>query len=58
MALSGTSPALDAIPVGAIATDETTPLCPASGTTDQRDVVRPQAGWTLVRSSGRGRLTA
>jgi nitrous oxidase accessory protein NosD len=37
-----TSPAVDAIPVGALAADGVTPLCPASGTTDQRGVARPR----------------
>jgi hypothetical protein len=35
------SPAVDAIPIGALATDGTA-LCPASGTTDQRGKPRPQ----------------
>jgi nitrous oxidase accessory protein NosD len=37
-----TSPAVDAIPVGALASDGVTPLCPATGTTDQRGVARPR----------------
>ena len=37
------SPALNAIPVGALATDGT-PLCPATGSTDQRGKPRPQGG--------------
>jgi nitrous oxidase accessory protein NosD len=36
-----TSPALDVIPVGALATDGT-PLCPSSGSIDQRGFSRPQ----------------
>jgi hypothetical protein len=36
------SPVIDAIPVGALASDGVTPLCPASGTTDQRGVARPR----------------
>jgi fibronectin-binding autotransporter adhesin len=35
------SPAVDAIPIGALATDGTTQLCPASGSTDQRSRPRP-----------------
>ena len=42
MALFTESPAVDAIPVGALADDDVTPLCPASGTTDQRGVKRPR----------------
>jgi predicted outer membrane repeat protein len=42
MALVSGSPAVDAIPVGAFAADGVTPLCPASGTTDQRGVKRPR----------------
>ncbi len=41
MAVLPTSPARDAIPVGALATGGT-PLCPAVGTADQRHVPRPQ----------------
>jgi hypothetical protein len=36
------SPAIDAILVGALAVDGVTPLCPTSGTTDQRGRTRPQ----------------
>jgi hypothetical protein len=36
------SPAVDTIPVGALASDGVTPLCPATGTTDQRGVARPR----------------
>jgi hypothetical protein len=37
------SPAIDAIPVGAVgANNSRTPLCPALGSTDQRGVARPQ----------------
>ena len=36
------SPAVNAIPVGAISADLSTALCPTSGTTDQRGVPRPQ----------------
>jgi hypothetical protein len=41
MALIAGSPAVDAIPVGALATDGNTQLCPAAGTTDQRMKPRP-----------------
>jgi hypothetical protein len=41
-ALFAGSPALNAIPVGAIGADGVTPLCPPSGTRDQRYVFRPQ----------------
>jgi hypothetical protein len=41
MALLVGSPALDAIPVGTLGADGITPLCPASGTTDQRGNPRP-----------------
>jgi hypothetical protein len=39
-----TSPAVNAIPVGATSWDGAISLCPASGTTDQRGIPRPQAG--------------
>lgn len=42
MALAATSTALDRIPVGAIAADGTTRLCPRWGSRDQRWVARPQ----------------
>jgi predicted outer membrane repeat protein len=42
MALAATSTALDRIPVGAIAADGSTRLCPRSGSRDQRWVARPQ----------------
>ena len=35
---------MNAIPTGATTADGSTPLCPVSGTTDQRGVPRPQAG--------------
>lgn len=35
------SPVVDAIPIGALTADGTTPLCPASGSTDQRGRPRP-----------------
>lgn len=38
------SPAVNRIPIGAVASDGSIPLCPASGTTDQRGIPRPQAG--------------
>ena len=38
------SPAVNAIPTGATTADGATPLCPVSGTTDQRGIPRPQAG--------------
>jgi len=38
------SPAVNAIPIGATTSDGATPLCPASGTTDQRGIPRPQSG--------------
>jgi hypothetical protein len=38
------SPAVNRIPVGATSSDGTIALCPASGTTDQRGIARPQAG--------------
>jgi hypothetical protein len=38
------SPAANAIAVGATSGDGTTPLCPASGTADQRGIARPQSG--------------
>lgn len=37
-----TSPAVNKIPVGATSSDGTMPLCPSSGTTDQRGIPRPQ----------------
>jgi hypothetical protein len=39
-----TSPAVNKIPVGATSADGTVPLCPSSGTTDQRGIPRPQSG--------------
>jgi predicted outer membrane repeat protein len=42
MALIEKSPAVDAIPVSALAADGITPLCLAFGTTDQRGVKRPR----------------
>jgi hypothetical protein len=42
MALTNASPAVDAIPVGALAPDGVTQLCPPTGTTDQRLVKRPR----------------
>ena len=42
MALLSTSPAVDAIPTGAVAVDGTTPLCPVFGTVDQRGAFRPR----------------
>jgi hypothetical protein len=36
------SPALNAIPVGTVGADGVSALCPASGTRDQRFIVRPQ----------------
>ena len=38
------SPAVNRIPIGAVASDGSIALCPASGTTDQRGIARPQAG--------------
>jgi hypothetical protein len=38
------SPAVNRIPVGATSSDGAIALCPASGTTDQRGIARPQAG--------------
>jgi hypothetical protein len=37
-----TSPAINKIPIGATSSDGSTALCPASGTTDQRGIARPQ----------------
>jgi hypothetical protein len=37
-----TSPAVNKIPIGATSSDGSTVLCPASGTTDQRGIPRPQ----------------
>lgn len=37
-----TSPAVNAIPIGAKSSDGTVALCPSSGTTDQRGIPRPQ----------------
>lgn len=42
MAPRPSSPAVNKIPVGATTTDGTLALCPASGTTDQRGIPRPQ----------------
>jgi hypothetical protein len=42
MALLATSPAVDWIPVGAVALGRGLPLCPSSGKRDQRGVLRPQ----------------
>jgi hypothetical protein len=42
VALKPGSPAMDAIPVGALGVDLTTALCPVSCTEDQRGVARPQ----------------
>jgi parallel beta helix pectate lyase-like protein len=39
-----TSPAVNRITVGSTTADGTTALCPASGTTDQRGIARPQSG--------------
>src|SRR5262249_3490396 len=44
MALLATSPAVDRIPVGAVSVGPGLPLCPSSGTKDQRGVARPQGG--------------
>jgi len=42
MALLATSRAVDSIPVGAVSVGAELPLCPSSGTRDQRGVPRPQ----------------
>jgi hypothetical protein len=39
-----TSPAVNAIPIGATSADGNLALCPSLGTTDQRGIARPQAG--------------
>jgi hypothetical protein len=41
-ALSSSSPAVDAVPVGATGAIDGSPLCPGSGWADQRGVLRPQ----------------
>ena len=50
MALNAGSPAVDAVPVGALGADGVTPLCPASGMTDQRGRPRPQGAGCDVGS--------
>jgi hypothetical protein len=45
-----TSPAIDVIPIGALAADGTTPVCPSFGTKDQRGVPRPQGSGCDVGS--------
>ena len=42
MALALLSPAVDRIPVGALAVDGVTPLCPSTGAEDQRGKARPE----------------